>query len=688
MTGLPEDRHSFWSPATHGFVRVAVATPRLHLTNPMENAKAILDLARDAIGQGARVVLFPELSITGYSNDDLFFQRPVIEDTQSALRSIAEVSAALPGVIVVGAPVERGGRLYNAAIVIHRGAILGVVPKSYLPNYREFYEERYFASGLAVSGQEVEIAGQIAPFGTDLLFRASDMPGLTIGVEICEDLWAPIPPSSYAAMAGATLLLNLSASNITVGKADIRNSLCASHSARTVSAYLYSAAGPGESTTDLAWDGHALIFENGALLAQSARFDDDPKAVLADIDVEALLTERRKLNTWGDCADAQARPFRTIDLAIEPDFQGRRELLRAVPRFPFVNADTARRDQDCYEAYNIQVHGLITRLQATSIKKVVIGISGGLDSTHALVVCARAMDRLGLPRSNILAYTMPGFGTSQRTLDSALSLMASFGVSAEQISISEVSSLTLRDLGHPAASGAAQYDIAYENVQAGARTAYLFRLANMHNALVIGTGDLSELALGWCTYGVGDHMSHYGVNGGVPKTLIQQLIRWVADRNEFGDVVSQTLRNVLATEISPELVPATEAQPEQRTEASVGPYALQDFNLYYTVRHGFRPSKIAFLAWHAWADETKGHWPEGIAPGDKRSFALDQIVKWLRVFLWRFFQISQFKRSALPNGPKVLAGASLSPRGDWRAPSDGSAKIWLDELARNVPPSP
>lgn len=651
----------------------------------MKNAVSIISLARAASDRGASIVLFPELCVSGYTNDELFFQRPLIEATQLALRTIAEASSGFPCIMAVGAALEHAGRLYNTAVVMNRGHILGVVPKSYLPNYREFYEERYFAPGAKVSAAQIYAGGQLAPFGTDLLFRASDMAGVVIGIEICEDLWVPIPPSSYAGMAGATILLNLSASNITVGKADTRKTLCAGHSARTVSAYLYSAAGPGESTNDLAWDGHALIFENGRLIAESDRFSDQPQTLIADIDVEALQIERSKLNTWGDCADLDGRSFRTVQFTLDPRDAGVSNLLRPIARFPFVPVDKAKRDQDCYEAYNIQVRGLITRLQATGLKKVVLGISGGLDSTHALVVCARAMDRLGLPRTNILCYTMPGFGTSFRTRDNAWSLMTSFGVGAKEISIAEVSNLTLKDIGHPAAVGAAQYDIAYENVQAGARTAYLFRLANLHDALVIGTGDLSELALGWCTYGVGDHMSHYGVNCGVPKTMVQHLIRWVADRNEFGEVSSRALRAILATEISPELLPSSSGQTTQKTEETVGPYPLQDFNLYYVVREGFRPSKIAFLAWQAWHDSRGGEWPEGIEAADRHSYDLEEISKWLRVFLRRFFQTSQFKRSALPNGPKVLSGASLSPRGDWRAPSDSSACIWLDELAANVP---
>ncbi len=688
MTKNKSGNSIFWSRRNHGFARLAVAVPEVAIADPNANALAIIRDARAAAEAEADIILFPELSLSGYSSDELFFQRPLLDGVEDAAWHVARALADVPSLVVAGAPLAQGGRLYNCALIFHAGRIIGAVPKTYLPNYREFYEKRYFASGSTVPpGATVCVAGEEVPFGTDLIFKATGDARIAVGIEICEDVWVPVPPSSLAALAGATILLNLSASNITVGKGDARKLLCASHSARTVSAYAYAAAGAGESTTDLAWDGHALIYENGKLLAEGDRFSDTSQTLIADIDVEALVLERMRLGSWGDCADGNRKPFRSIPFTFDSAAVTQsRNLKRPQQRYPFVPDDAARRDQDCYEAYNIQVRGLITRLQATGIRKVVIGISGGLDSTHALVVCARAMDRLGLPRTNILAYTMPGFGTSARTLDSAWTLMKAFGVTASEIGIADVAKLTLKDIGHPVADGDPQYDITYENVQAGARTAYLFRLANLNNALVIGTGDLSELALGWCTYGVGDHMSHYGVNAGVPKTMIQHLIRWVAERGEFGEAASGTLRAVLATEISPELLPLEQGRAVQRTEDIIGPYALQDFNLFYTVRHGFAPSKVAFLAWHAWHDASAGTWPEGMQVGDKRSYDLAEIRKWLRVFLTRFFQTSQFKRSALPNGPKVLP-VSLSPRGDWRAPSDASARLWIDELERHVPES-
>lgn len=678
---------AFASIYAHGFVRAAVCTPTVHLGDPAANAAETIALAREASARGAAVMLFPELGLSAYTNDELFFQRPLLDAVRAAVARVAQASEEIAGLIVAGAPLEHEGRLYNAAIVFHRGRILGVVPKSYIPNYREFYEKRYFASGAAVRGQTIAVAGQRAPFGVDIVFKCVDLPAFTLGVEICEDLWTPAPPSSLAALAGATVLANLSASNITVGKAEVRRQLCRAQAMRTVSAYLYSAAGIGESTTDLAWDGHAVVFDECGLVAESQRFGKGDKVLLADLDVERLMTERMKLNTWGDAADQHrdlVGAYRHVEFAFDPP-AGDIGFCRTLERFPFVPSDPARLDEDCYEAYNIQVQGLVTRLAAAGMKKVVLGVSGGLDSTQALVVCAKAMDRLGLPRANVLAYTMPGFGTSDGTRVNAHRLMQAFGATAAEIDIAPVSTQTLKDIGHPAGDGAAQYDITYENVQAGARTATLFRLANLNDAIVIGTGDLSELALGWCTYGVGDHMSHYGVNAGVPKTMIQYLIRWVIARDLFGAEASAVLQSILDTEISPELIPQTEGKPVQRTEDTIGPYELQDFHLYWTVRHGLRPSKVAFLAWHVWREAAAGRWPDGLPDSRRRAYTLAEIRKWLEVFLFRFFTTSQFKRSALPNAPKVLSGASLSPRGDWRAPSDGNARVWIEELKARVP---
>ncbi|CAM5217544.1 Glutamine-dependent NAD(+) synthetase [Bosea thiooxidans] len=483
----------------------------------------------------------------------------------------------------------------------------------------------------------------------------------------------PIPPSSFAALAGATVLLNLSASNVTIGKSDWRHALCKAHSGRCIAAYAYSAAGAGESTTDLAWDGQAMIYENGALLAEAERFAEEPQLIFADIDLERLAMDRIRQNTFGDSADANRDRlgFRRVAFALEPDRQTDIGLARAVERFPFVPSDDARLNELCFEAYNIQSHGLRKRLESTRLDKVVIGVSGGLDLTQALIVAAHTFDALGLPRENILAYTLPAFATSKGTKDNAWGPMRALGVSAEEIDMTLACRQMLIDIGHPFAQGQPLYDVTFENVRRRA-TSVLFRLANRHNALVMGTGDLSELALGGGTYGVGDHMSHYNVNGSVPKTLIQHLIRWVAQSGRFGPEAAAVMLDILATEISPELVPGEGDKPAQKTEDFVGPYALQDFNLYYTTRYGFRPSKIAFLAEHAWRDAAAGTWPPNMEPDKRIAYDLPVIKRWLGVFIRRFFETSQFKRSALPNGPKVSSGGSLSPRGG-RAPSDASA---------------
>ncbi len=684
---MPKPFHSIYS---HGFARVAVGVPALKVADPHFNGERTLALARRAHEAGAALVLFPELGISAYTNDDLFHQDALLDAVRAALATLIEASAELRPLLLVGAPLRVDGRLFNCAVAIHAGRVLGVTPKSYLPNYREFYEKRQFAAARDAIATEIELCGQTAPFGPDLIYVAEGLPGMLIHTEICEDVWTPIPPSSFAALAGATILCNLSASNITIGKADYRRALCAGQSARCLAAYLYSAAGPGESTTDLAWDGHALIYENGEQLAESERFHDEEQLIVADVDLERLAQDRMRQGSFADTvADHREllRRFRRVPFPFTPP-AGDLPLQRTVERFPYVPNDPATRDARCYEAYNIQVHGLLKRLSATGIKKLVIGVSGGLDSTQALIVAAKTMDRLGLPRTNILAYTMPGFATSEHTRGNAHALMAALGVTSEELDIRPSALQMLKDIGHPYAAGEPVYDVTFENVQAGERTSHLFRLANFHNALVLGTGDLSELALGWATYGVGDHMSHYNVNASVPKTLIQHLIRWVIRTNQFDAATNATLQSILDTEISPELVPAADgasAGPAQSTEAKIGPYALQDFNLYYITRYGFRPSKVAFLSHHAWSDASRGAWPEGLPEAKRVAYDLPTIKRWLDVFLYRFFQISQFKRSAVPNGPKVGSGGSLSPRGDWRAPSDSEARVWLEELRANVP---
>ncbi|SIQ86309.1 NAD(+) synthase [Bosea sp. TND4EK4] len=668
----------------HGLVRVACAAPRVKVADPAFNTQRTLAMLQKADEAGASLCLFPELGISAYAIDDLLLQNPLLDAVKAGLARLVEESRTLACVAVVGAPLRVEGRLFNCAVAIHRGRILAAVPKTFLPNYREFYERRQFAPGERAGALTIELCGQDVPFGTDILLSATDLPDFVVHMEICEDVWTPIPPSSYGALAGATVLLNLSASNVTIGKSEWRHALCKAHSGRCIAAYAYSAAGTGESTTDLAWDGQAMIYENGALLAEAERFAEDPELILADIDLERLVMDRIRQNTFGDSIDAHREKlaFRRVGFELNPDRGSDLGLARAVERFPFVPSDDARLNELCFEAYNIQSHGLRQRLASTKLEKVVIGVSGGLDSTQALLVAAHTFDALGLPRQNILAYTLPAFATSKGTKDQAWRLMRALGVSAEEIDMTPACRQMLVDIGHPFAKGEPLYDITFENVQAGARTSVLFRLANKHNALVMGTGDLSELALGWCTYGVGDQMSHYNVNGSVPKTLIQHLIRWVAQSGRVGEEASDVLLDILGTEISPELVPGEGDEPAQKTEDFVGPYALQDFNLYYTTRYGFRPGKIAFLAEKAWGDAEVGTWPPHMEEARRLAYELPVIKRWLGVFIRRFFETSQFKRSAMPNGPKVSSGGSLSPRGDWRAPSDASAAAWLADWQR------
>jgi len=662
--------------------------PEVRIADPAANAAHTLELASQAARRGAVLAVFPELGLSAYSLDDLAQQDALLDGVEQALAKLLAEGRDLAPVLVVGAPLRFEGKLFNCAVVLHRGRVLGVAPKTYLPNYREFYEKRQYAAARHALGREIWLVGQRAPFGNDLVFEAANLNGFALHVEVCEDLWVPVPPSTWAALAGATVLANLSASNITIGKAEYRKSLCAGQSAKCVAAYLYTAAGPGESSTDLAWDGHALIYENGELLQESERFAARPQVILADVDLDRLRQDRMRLSSFHDAAlDYRDRlaALRRIPLQLEIPAAADR-LLRTVPRFPFVPADPATRDQRCYEAYSIQVQGLAQRLRATGIERAVIGISGGLDSTQALLVTVGAMDLLGRSRDRVLAYTMPGFATSARTLANARRLMQALGVRSGEIDIRPSCLQMLRDIGHPFAEGHPVYDVTFENVQAGERTSHLFRLANQHGALVVGTGDLSELALGWCTYGVGDQMSHYNVNASVPKTLIRHLIRWLIAARRVDAETAAVLADILATPVSPELVPPGGAtQPTQRTEDVIGPFELQDFNLYFTTRFGFRPSKVAYLAWQAWGDASRGVWPDFIPESERHAYDLATIRRWLEVFLVRFFQQSQFKRSAMPNAPKVGSGGSLSPRGDWRAPSDAGADVWLEELRRNVP---
>ncbi len=690
----------------HGFARVAACTLPVTMADPFANAEATLGQVRALHEEGVAVAVFPELGLTGYAIDDLLLQDVLLRDVEAALVELARGTADLLPLIAVGAPLRHRNRLYNCAVLIHRGEVVGIAPKSYLPNYREFYEKRHFAAGAGVvdewfrptfaTGEDADLLDGV-PFGTDVLVHVDDVPGLVLHAEVCEDLWVPLPPSHEAALAGATMLLNLSASPITVARADDRHLLACSASMRCNAAYLYAAASEGESTTDLSWDGQTMVYEAGDLLGESERFPEGPRSTIVDVDVDRLRQERLRQGSFDDNGVASGvatdgAPYREVHLELDPPTHDL-GLRRPLDRFPFVPDDEARLAQDCYEAYNIQVSALEQRLRAIGgpdwQPKIVLGVSGGLDSTHALLVAAKAMDRLGRPRTDIIGLTMPGFATSDHTKTNAVALMEALGITWEELDIRGAATQMLRDMGHAYGldpdgdHGDEVFDVTFENVQAGLRTDYLFRIANQRGGIVLGTGDLSELALGWCTYGVGDQMSHYGVNAGVPKTLMQHLVHWVADTDQLPEV-SATLLSVLDTEISPELVPSKDADRPQSTQDKIGPYALHDFTLYHVLRRGDRPSKIAFLAEQTWSDATKGAWPTSVAEDDRGAYDLATIRRWLVVFVERFFA-NQFKRSALPNGPKVLPGGTMSPRGDWRMPSDVGAARWLADIEDNVP---
>ena len=687
----------FRSAYDQGFARVAAVTLPVTLADPAANAAAVIARARRLGDEGVCLAVFPELGLTGYSIDDLLLSDVLLRGALAAIETVRAASAGFLPAIVVGAPLRVGGRLFNCAVVIAGGAVRGVVPKSYPPAYREFYEKRHFACGGDAGESDIDVNGARVPFGTDLLFEVDDVPGLVFHAEVCEDMWVPVPPSSLAALAGATVLVNLSGSPVTVGRAEDRELLVRASSSRGLAAYVFAAAGQGESSTDLAWDGQTLVYENGELLGSTERFGEGARAAVVDVDIEGLLAERVRQGSFEDNRRALLRPgdgpggagFRTVrigrgDLTVPRTDIG---LRRAVDRFPFVPDDPARLAQDCYEAYNIQVAALVQRLRAIGEPRIVIGVSGGLDSTHALIVAARAVDRLGLGREHIHAITMPGFATSAGTRSNALALARALGCRVEELDIRPLAEQMLAAMDHPygrGERGREVYDVTFENVQAGLRTDLLFRIAGRRGGIVLGTGDLSELALGWCTFGVGDQMAHYGVNAGIPKTLIQHLIRWVVAERLFPDDVGDVLLDILGTEISPELVPAHEGEPIQSTQARIGPYALQDFTLWHVLRRGSRPSRIAFLAERAWSDPSAGAWPPGLPEEERVAYDLAAIRKWELVFFRRFFS-NQFKRSTLPNGPKVVAGGSLSPRGDWRMPSDASGAAWIAELERNVP---
>ena len=653
----------------HGYITVATAIPSVKVADCVYNMQQIENFIAQAEGRGVEVIVFPELSVTGYSCQDLFQQSVLTEQAEASMLMLLDFTRKLDIISIVGLPVIAGDLLLNCAAVVQKGEILALIPKTYLPNYSEFYEKRWFASSQDLRPTEIRYAGNKLTVSPEMtLIRTCD--GVMLGVEICEDVWAPAPPSNNLALAGADIIFNLSASDELIGKHDYLMSLLAQQSARTITGYVYSGCGFGESTQDVVYGGNALIFENGKMIARSERFSLKPQLVISQIDVEKLRSERRNNSTYRCSQFAttetslnfQLSSFNYIDArSIEQkDF----ELLRDIDPHPFIPS-SGEMDKNCDEIFNIQVCGLAKRVVHTGAKNVILGISGGLDSTLALLVCAKTFDKLGLSRKGVIGVTMPGFGTTDRTHNNALSLMRSLGVTSREISIAAAVTQHFEDIGQ----SMEEHDVTYENSQARERTQILMDLANKHNALVIGTGDLSELALGWATYN-GDHMSMYGVNVSIPKTLIKYLVRYVAE-TEVDETSRETLLDIIDTPISPELIPADEkGDIKQKTEDLVGPYELHDFFLYYFLRFGFAPSKLFMLARHAFDGRYQG----------VNVYDDETIKKWLTVFIRRFFS-QQFKRSCLPDGPKV-GSVSLSPRGDWRMPSDAAVALWLAECER------
>ena len=639
----------------YGFVKVAAAVPRVKIADCNFNAKQLESLIAVADGKGVQIITFPEMCITAYTCGDLFGQQLLLEEAEMALMQILNNTRQLDIISILGMPVIVNSTVINAAVVIQKGKVLGVVPKTYLPNYKEFYEQRWFTSALQIAETSVRLCGQIIPMGTNLLFETSDT---IFGIEICEDLWSTIPPSSTLALQGAEIIFNLSADNEGIGKNSYLRSLISQQSARCISGYVFSSCGFGESTTDVVFAGNGLIYENGNQLAHNDRFSFEEQLIISEIDVEYLRAERRINTTFAASKGnipADKKPGR-----IATEFVNSKELnlTRTFKRHPFV-PQGATLNERCEEVFSIQVAGLAQRLVHTGAKTAVIGISGGLDSTLALLVCVKTFDKLGLSRKNIIGVTMPGFGTTNRTYHNAISLMNSLGITSREISIKEACIQHFKDINHDINV----HDVTYENAQARERTQILMDIANQTGGMVIGTGDLSELALGWATYN-GDHMSMYGVNGSIPKTLVKYLVKWVAE-NEVDETSCITLLDIVDTPISPELIPADEnGDIKQKTEDLVGPYELHDFFLYYFMRFGFRPSKIFMLASLAF----------------KEVYDEETIKKWLLIFFRRFFN-QQFKRSCLPDGPKV-GSISISPRGDWRMPSDASAAAWLKEIEK------
>ncbi len=640
----------------YGFIRVGSALPKCKLADCIYNTEELIQILQQANEKQIQILVFPELSITAYTCGDLFFQHSLLEYAEKGLNDIVKASQNIDVFAVVGTPVVIDNQLFNCAVAIYKGNILGVVPKSYLPNYSEFQEKRWFSPAKQLLSSEIVLCGQKIPVGTDLIFKAEQIPYCKIGIEICEDLWSVIPPSSYQALSGATILLNPSASNELASKYDYRKQLISQQSSRCIAVYVYSSSGVGESTQDMVFSGHGLIYENGTLLKESERFIKETQLIYADVDLELLQNDRMKNTTFSEnqyCHTA----FREITFSMKPQ-TNIEELQRIVKPHPFIPENNEYLDKRCQDIFNIQVAGLARRIEHTKAKSVVVGISGGLDSTLALLVSVKACDYLGISAKHVIGITMPGFGTTDRTYQNALSLMEALGIQTREISIQKAALQHFEDIGHDASI----HDVTYENTQARERTQILMDIANKENGFVVGTGDLSELALGWATYN-GDHMSMYGVNAGVPKTLIRVLVRWIAEYGSLSQKANEILFDVLDTPVSPELLPPDEkGNINQKTEEIVGPYELHDFFLYYVVRFGFSPSKILFLAEYAFKGE----------------YERETLLKWLKNFYHRFF-MQQFKRSCMPDGPKV-GTISLSPRGDWRMPSDAFNHVWMEEV--------
>ncbi len=676
-------------PAAHnnlGYTRVAAVVPKLALGNPARNAEIIITSAKEAAKSGAQYIVFPELSITGYSVGDLFHQELLQKQSIQALKTVADGLKDVPAVVAVGLPLALEGKLFNVAALIYNGQVLGFVPKTYIPGYKEFYEERWFASARDLTQKEILFFGRSIPIGTEILFRNCAFPELIIGIEICEDVWAPLPPSSFKTLSGATLIANLSASNELVGKADYRRELIAQQSARTICGYIYVSCGVHESTTDVVFGGHALIAENGNILKENERFRRDTEILISDIDLEHLKIDRIRTTSFGESVhETKNTNYRFIDFSLPPKSyflsgvdrvppialavaQGMQKLERFIDPHPFIPGNPAERDKRAKEIFSIQTAGLAKRLEYAGIKNMILGLSGGLDSTLALLVAVRVCGLLKLPLKNIMAFTMPGFGTGNRTKSNAIKLAESLGVSIETIDITKGTSNHLKEINHGGTG-----DVTYQNAQARYRTMILMDKANQLHGLVIGTGDLSEIALGWSTF-TGDHISHYNVNAGIPKLLVRYLVQWVSEQDDFVKA-KKILRDVLDTPISPELTKEKNGEM-QKTEDLIGPYELHDFFLYHFVRWGSEPKKILFLAEQAFGSYLLPEQAKRVEGLPYYSRAI--IKKWLRVFIERFFK-NQWKRSVMPDGPKV-GSVALSPRGDLRMPSDVEVNIWLESL--------